>query len=45
MKLTEEQNKLIESSGNIILKAGPGSGKTLRLVALINKKLKEWNIT
>lgn len=45
MKLTEEQNKLIESSGNIILKAGPGSGKTLSLVALINKKLKEWNIS
>lgn len=44
MKLTEEQNKLIESNGNTILKAGPGSGKTLSLVALINKKLKEWNI-
>ena len=45
MKLTEEQNKLIESNGNTILKAGPGSGKTLSLVALINKKLKEWNIS
>lgn len=44
MKLTEEQNKLIESRDNTILKAGPGSGKTLSLVALINKKLKEWNI-
>ena len=36
MELTNEQNKLIESNGNTILKAGPGSGKTLSLVALIN---------
>lgn len=42
MELTNEQNKLIESNGNTILKAGPGSGKTLSLVALINKRLEKW---
>ena len=42
MELTDEQNKLIESNGNTILKAGPGSGKTLSVVSLINKKLEKW---
>lgn len=42
MELTNEQNKLIESNGNTILKAGPGSGKTLSVVSLINKKLEKW---
>ena len=42
MKLTEEQNKLLEYNGNTILKAGPGSGKTLTLATLINKRLEEW---
>lgn len=42
MKLTDEQNKLIESNGNTILKAGPGSGKTLTITSLINKKLDKW---
>lgn len=42
MKLTNEQNRLIKSNGNTILKAGPGSGKTSSLVSLINKELEEW---
>lgn len=42
MKLTNEQNKLIQYNGNTILKAGPGSGKTLSIVTLINKELEEW---
>ena len=42
MKLTDEQNKLIHFNGNTILKAGPGSGKTLTISTLINQKMQNW---
>ncbi len=42
MKLTDEQEKLIKAKGNTILKAGPGSGKTLAITTLINQKLENW---
>lgn len=42
MELSEEQLKFINSEGNTILKAGPGSGKTLCVTTLINKKIREW---
>ena len=42
IKLTDEQKLLIEYKGNTILKAGPGSGKTLSITALINKEMEKW---
>ena len=42
MKLTKEQECLLNIEGSTILKAGPGSGKTTSIAALVNKYLTDW---
>lgn len=42
MKLSKEQKRLLDFNNSTILKAGPGSGKTLSISKLVKKYIENW---